>query len=425
MARIELPAPHPGQLRIMQEARRFNVLRCGRRFGKTTLGEIILTPDAIDGYPVAWFAPTYKYLSEPWRDFCRILEPIIVSANSQERRIVLSTGGVIDFWTLEDEDAGRGRKYKKVVVDEAGFVSNLEGCSTAAIRPTLADLKGGAWFLGTPKGRGYFGGVLYAKGQTDPEWRSWMAGQIDNPHIDPAEVAAQMRDMPEAVARQELLGEPADDEGNPFGISNIDACIAPLSPEEPSFFGVDLAKSIDWCVCIGVNSKGYVCTVDRWQSPWGETKARIVRNIGWKPALIDSTGVGDPIVEELSRERGAVEGFKFTSSSKQQLMEGLAAAIQSRSIRIPEGPIAAELRVFRYEYKPGGRVVYSAPDGFHDDCVCALALAVRKASIMGTISWAVVGSAPVEKPVEDNALEDWYAKRRNAFATGTDLMSRY
>jgi hypothetical protein len=70
------------------------------------------------------------------------------------------------------------------------------------------------------------------------------------------------------------------------------------------------------------------------------------------------------------------EGFKFSSSSKQQLMEGLAAAIQQGRIRIPAGPIVAELETFEYEYtRTGAR--YSAPAGLHDDCVCALALAWR------------------------------------------------
>ncbi len=420
MPRIELPTPHAEQQRILDESARFNVLRCGRRFGKTTLGIIIASQYAIDGKRVGWFAPTYKYLSDPWRELCRILKPIIVVANQQERRIELTTGGVIEFWTLEDPDAGRGRFFHVAIIDEAGFVTDLQGRWTSAIRPTLADYRGAAWFLGTPKGRGYFGGTLYEKGKTDPDWRSWMAGQVDNPYIDVEEVEAQKRDMPEAVWRQELLGEPADDEGNPFGISNIDACILPMSDGRPMAFGIDLAKSVDWCVTIGLDGDGRTCRFDRWQSPWGETKTRILRSVASVPTLADSTGVGDPIVEELARERGSIEGFKFSSQSKQQLMEGLAAAIQQRSIRFPEGPIASELRVFRYEYKAGGRVAYSAPDGFHDDCVCALALAVRHAAAVGTISWAVVGNVPTEKPIEE-PIQDWYAKRRNAWMSGSDL----
>jgi hypothetical protein len=89
---------------------------------------------------------------------------------------------------------------------------------------------------------------------------------------------------------------------------------------------------------------------------------------------VDSTGVGDPILEDLQREGIAIEGLKFTSSSKQQLMEGLATAIQQGKIGFPEGAITNELQVFEYQFTSNG-VRYSAPSGFHDDCVMALALA--------------------------------------------------
>jgi hypothetical protein len=70
-----------------------------------------------------------------------------------------------------------------------------------------------------------------------------------------------------------------------------------------------------------------------------------------------------------------VRGYNFTAPSKQQLMEGLTVAIQHQEIRYPDGPIVAELESFEYVYTRTG-VRYSAPDGLHDDCVCALALAV-------------------------------------------------
>ena len=91
---------------------------------------------------------------------------------------------------------------------------------------------------------------------------------------------------------------------------------------------------------------------------------------------IDSTGVGDPIAEDVARIR-PTELFKFTAQSKQQIMEGLAMAIQQRKITFPEGNIKDELEIFEFEYTRTG-VKYSAPQGFHDDCVCALALAWHK-----------------------------------------------
>ncbi len=55
-------------------------------------------------------------------------------------------------------------------------------------------------------------------------------------------------------------------------------------------------------------------------------------------------------------------------------MEGLAVAIQKREVIFPDGPIRLELENFEYEYSRTG-VKYTAPEGMHDDCVCALALA--------------------------------------------------
>ena len=104
---------------------------------------------------------------------------------------------------------------------------------------------------------------------------------------------------------------------------------------------------------------------------------RIVSLTGTVPALGDSTGVGDPIVEEVQRKLGETfQGYHFTQSSKQKLMEGLAVAIQSRTVWFPDGVIAQELKEFEFEFTRTG-VRYSCPPGYYDDCVCALALATR------------------------------------------------
>src|SRR5579863_533254 len=116
---IELPRPHPGQSLILNSCKRFNVVSCGRRFGKTTLGLHRLIGPALDGHPVGWFSPTYKYHAEAWREFVRILDPLIVRKNATAGLIELVTGGTLEFWTLSDQDAGRSRKYKRIGIDEA------------------------------------------------------------------------------------------------------------------------------------------------------------------------------------------------------------------------------------------------------------------------------------------------------------------
>ncbi len=314
-----------------------------------------------------------------------IVHPLGPSVSQQEKRIEFFTGGVIDFWSLDQPDAARGRKYRRVVIDEAGIVRELEEAWTQAIRPTLADLKGDAWFLGTPKGNGFFH-RLFARGQSGERgWRSWRLPTTANPFIDPQEVEAARRDLPREAFEQEFLGIPADDGGNPFGIAAIAACVAPLSTDAAVAFGIDLAKSYDWTVVCGLDAAGRVCVLERWQADWGQTRRRILELIGRTPSLADSTGAGDPIVEDLQRS-AAVEGFKFTSQSKQQVMEGLAAAIQRGEVRFPDGWLRGELEAFEFAYRAGG-VRYAAPSGLHDDGVCALALAAHQRRSASDISF--------------------------------------
>lgn len=369
---------HPAQLRVWAAQARFKVLECGRRWGKTTLGENVAAEAALSGQPVGWFSPTYSMLLETWQRLTELLAPVITRAVRSDHQIRLLTGGVIDCWSLERIDSGRGRKYGCVVIDEASVVRDLQNAWEATIRPTLTDYRGSAWFLGTPKGRNYFHRLFVRGEQQQDGWRSWRLGTATNPHMDAGEIAGAKRELPAHIFAQEYEGVPADDGGNPFGLDAIAACCGELSSKAPVAWGIDLAKSVDWTWCLGLDADGVVSRSERWQGPWEQTFTRVLDLVGHTPCLVDSTGVGDPVLERLQRTRGHVfEGFKFSSTSKQQLMENLAVAIQRHEVTFPDGVLRSELESFEYEYKPGGGVRYSAPQGLHDDGVCALALAVH------------------------------------------------
>jgi hypothetical protein len=277
--------------------------------------------------------------------------------------------------TGERLDNLRGRKFHRVVIDEASFIPDLETGWLNAIRPTLTDFKGSADFLSTPRGKNFFYS-LFLKGQADPEWNSFKFTTYDNPYIAKEEIDAARLSLPEAVFRQEYLADPMENAANPFGSQFIRACIGPISTDPVAFYGIDLAKSVDWTVIVGLDASGRVAYFDRFKKDWQQTKETILRLDRRRPVYIDSTGVGDAITEDLQRSFSSMVGFKYTSTTKQQLMELLASKIQANAVRFPEGMITAELDVFEYQFTSTG-VRYNAPPGFHDDCVNALALAVR------------------------------------------------
>ena len=260
MVQVVLHRLHPGQQAIVAHPARFKVVMCGRRFGKTAMGIRLACDTAIAGKKVGWFSPTHKYALEVWRELLSRLGPIIAVKSEQDKRIELVSGGVIEIWTFDTDDPARGRKYHRVIVDEAGLVSELERVWQAAIRLTLVDYSGDALFLGTPKGRQHGFVVLFAKGQGGhPDWHSFRTSTLDNPYIPASEIEEARRDMPPAIFAQEIEGIPADDGGNPFGQTAIAAITRPTMPDAdipehmPVVWGWDLARAQDWTVGVALD----------------------------------------------------------------------------------------------------------------------------------------------------------------------------
>lgn len=196
---------HVNQAKILAEAKRFNVLKCGRRFGKTTLCEELITDKIIEGFPIAYYAPTYKDLYNVWNRVKHILQPITISKDETVKQLKVLGGGTLDMWSMEDPDSGRGRKYARVIIDEAEKARHLQQAWTATIRATLADYKGDCWFLSTPK----FGSTYFKKlaQNTGEDWQSWTFTTYDNPFIDPSEIDNARLQLDESTFRCEFLAE--------------------------------------------------------------------------------------------------------------------------------------------------------------------------------------------------------------------------
>ena len=372
--RIELPTPHINQEKILNADKRFIVVMCGRRFGKSELSQILIIKEALKGGQVAYITPTYG-LAQVF--FERLAKVLPFKSNISKLKIYCPNEGSIEFFTGERLDNLRGRKFHLVIVDEAAFISDLEDGWNNSIRPTLTDYEGKAVFLSTPRGKNFFYSLFMKQGEND--WQSFKFSTYDNPHINPREIDEARIQLPEVVFEQEYMANPSENSANPFGNAFIKRCVKPISAQPIVCYGIDLAKSVDYTVIIGLDKDGNVAYFDRFQMDWHNTKETIKR-LPAAPIVVDSTGVGDPILEDLLREGVNIEGLKFTSQSKQQLMEGLASAIQQGRIGFPEGVIVDELDVFEYQFTSHG-VRYSAPSGFHDDTVMALALAWQNHNI--------------------------------------------
>jgi len=252
-------------------------------------------------------------LLEVWREAVRTFAPILTRRNVQERRLEFLTGGLLEFWSLDNPDVARGRKYKRVIVDEAAMVPGLMDAWQYSIRPTLADYQGDAWFLSTPKGRNAFWQMWqWGQDAQKAEWASWQMPSSVNPLLATAEIDEMRRTMPERTYQQEILAAFVEDGGGVFRRVEEAATAERQDSRKGGrryVMGVDLARHVDFTVIVvlDVTSMPFkMVYMDRfnqlsWQIQIQRIKAAANRFLV-DQIVVDQTGVGDPVIEQLRRE---------------------------------------------------------------------------------------------------------------------------
>ncbi len=376
---------------------RYAMIEASTKTGKTVGCIVWLIEQTMKlrrGQNTWWVAPVSSQANIAFKRAMIFLPRSMYSFNLTDKTITLPNGATIWFKGADKPNSLYGEDVFAAVVDEA---SRVKEDAWFAVRSTLTATKGKVRLIGNVKGRkNWFFHLCRMAENGEPNmvyhkltaYDAVRAGILSLDEVEDAK-----RKLPSHIFNELYLAEPSDDGGNPFGLRAIQNCVdqnyEPIEPgqldiswrskwSEPVGWGWDLAKSHDWCVGVGLNEDGGVAALERFQLPWEQTVARIVSATAGNKALVDSTGVGDPVLERLQTlAPGQFEGFKFTSASKQQLMEGLALAIHGQEITYPNGIIVLELEQFEFMVTRTG-VRYTAPQGLHDDVVCALALAVQK-----------------------------------------------
>lgn len=393
--KLALPRLHPAQRRVRRERKRFNALVAGRRFGKTKFGldEVIAEPlGALDGEPVAWFAPTFRMLSDPWRDCVKLYAPVITKADKVERRIELVGGGSIDFWSLERPDRARGRKYRKIIVDEAAMLRSLLPTWREVLRPLLTDLRGSAWFMSTPKGANDFKTLFDAAGLRPETWARWQIPTSANPFIHPAEIEDARIELPELVFRQEYGAEFVDMAGLAVRREHVRYLSAVDLLDCSIGMGVDLAISqkeeADFfaIVVVAIHPDGRRFVVDAFRDRltfYAQQQAVASMAAKWNPGaiLIESQQYQAALVQELARTTTLpVAPVRADRDKLVRFAPMVTRYEQGLVYHAPELPSYFESELFTF------------PHGKNDDLCDALGYAERAAMLARGGSVAVAGA---------------------------------
>ncbi len=296
-----------------------------------------------------------------------------------------ANGSLVDFGSVQLRENIEGFGYDALWVNEAGIVLRDDALYYNTLRPMLLDASSAqAFFIGTPKGRGLFQRMYYwGQDLAQPQWRSFRHPSSINPKLNAAMLDELKREMPDGVYRQEILAEFVDDQAQVF--RNLERAATAKPEPEPVphatyVLGVDLARHRDFtAVWVGRLDTRAAVHCERFTGvPWRWQVARIrelSRRYGGAMAVVDATGVGDAVCEQLREAGVPVLEAKFTATLKATMIERLAVALEQETFTFTShDPTIRELEVFQYRRSPLGGVKLGAPAGQHDDCVIALAL---------------------------------------------------
>ena len=184
--------------------KRWNVIVAHRRSGKTTATLNHLQRDALlnKNSRYAYISPTYKQSKNIAWDIAKYYAKDIplVKFNEAELRIDYPNGGRITLYGADNPDSLRGLGLWGVIFDE--YSQQPSNIFTEIIRPALADHKGYAIWIGTPKGKNEFW-KLYELAKQDSDWMSVHLTVDDTSLISEKELADARKIMSEDEYQQE------------------------------------------------------------------------------------------------------------------------------------------------------------------------------------------------------------------------------
>lgn len=423
--------PHEPQQEILDELSQFTAICAGARFGKTMLCAYLALRQLLLPEQHIWvIAPTYglsekiysylvKWIGKGFpNDFKR---GIITATNRKgEGRIENKmTNSWIEFKSAENPASLLGEELDLAILDESPRIK--ANVWESYVYQRLTSRKGKAVFIGTPEGKGWFYRE-FVKGQ-DPKNKdnaSFTFTSKDNPYWGRPKSSPEQewekakKRLPERVFKQEHVAKFIEGASQVFrGIDKITGnTLKDVQFGHYYTMGVDIGKYEDFTVLTVIDRNTHeVVAWERFNKIDYPLQRKRIKALADRynraRIIIDSTGVGDPITTDLQRMGLILDDFKFTNTSKEQLIEKLAVYIERKLITIPDIQVLInELENFGYEYTPSKKIRYSAPEGNHDDCVISLALAV----------WGLFKDKPPQKDLIQQEIE-----KREKPKTGSDI----
>jgi len=394
--------PYPYQQRLLNDKSKRIVACMGRQTGKTTT----IAAKAIHH---AYTHPntTTLIISPSLRQSMIMFEkiqnqinqnPILTKSITRQTHTQIKLTNKSQIIALPcSENLLRGYTAQLTICDEAAFMP--ETTITQIIFPMLSTTNGTAIFLSTPWDKNHF----FYKAFLNPKYNTHKVKSNQNPQIKPEFLKEMRENMTKEAFLMEYEAEFTEAQNSYFNQNLIRKTVELAQkqnlqlhtnleqtiPKGQHYAGIDLGKLQDPTVIAAIKIEhNYRKLFYLHEFPLETTYTQVIghlnrahKKLNFKKVLIDQTGIGEPILDEI-RNQGlnCVEGVKFTTETKEELLTNMKIIMEQEKLAIPyHRRLCQQINDQQYIYTKTGHIIFSHPPNSHDDMLWALALAVKAA----------------------------------------------
>jgi phage FluMu gp28-like protein len=293
------------------------------------------------------------------------------------------------------ENLLRGYTAQLAICDEAAFIP--EKTITQIIFPMLSTTNGTAIFLSTPWDKNHF----FYKAFLNPAYNTHKVKSTQCPLITQQFLEEMQQNMTHEAYQMEYEAEFTETQNTYFPQNLIRKTVEKAQklnqelhtnleqnfPKGKYYAGIDLGKLQDHTALTITKAEDNTISLFYihefpLKTPYNQIIGHLAKaneKFLFQKVLVDQTGVGEPILEEIRNQgMNCVEGLKFTTETKEELLTGLKMLMEQEELAIPyDRRLCEQMNEQQYVYGKNGRLQFNHPPNSHDDMLWSLALAVK------------------------------------------------
>lgn len=315
---------------------------------------------------------------------------IIKQVNKSDKIVYFNNGSILKCFVASNHDRIRGERVDYAVLDEFAMYDN--GAWEASIQPTLAtSTRPKVLFISTPRGRGLWYNLFNLGYDLNSTWRNFTASSQDNPMVQSVWLDDMREQASNRIWRQEYLAEFIDDGGEVF--EGLDNCLIDnyITTYSKLYIGIDIGIKNDYSVIYIQNEKLETVLFERFLPGSIDRCVNwlwdILKRYDYHNYFIDiETNRFDSVYTELKNRfkevkvnpERIIQPTDLNHSEKNKNVEQLSVLIEQKRIKIiRDSYLISELKSFTFSFSKSNNIIYSAPQGLHDDGVMAILSSLR------------------------------------------------